>query len=38
MSPTGRRDRVNCGRGTDSVRADQKDKLRGCGSVVRVKG
>jgi Ca2+-binding RTX toxin-like protein len=31
----GRRDRVNCGRGRDRVRADRRDRLRGCERVRR---
>jgi RTX calcium-binding nonapeptide repeat (4 copies)/WD40-like Beta Propeller Repeat len=31
----GKRDRVNCGKGEDTVRADTKDKLRGCERVAR---
>jgi hypothetical protein len=30
----GKRDRVSCGKGTDSVRADPTDRLRGCEHVV----
>jgi len=32
----GKRDRVNCGKGNDIVRADKKDRLRGCERVTRV--
>jgi Tol biopolymer transport system component len=31
----GKRDRVNCGKGHDTVRADKKDRLRGCEQVIR---
>jgi Ca2+-binding RTX toxin-like protein len=31
----GKRDRVNCGLGTDRVRADGKDRLRGCERITR---
>jgi Ca2+-binding RTX toxin-like protein len=33
----GRRDRVRCGRGRDSVRADRFDRLRGCERVRRAR-
>lgn len=33
----GKRDTVNCGRGRDRVRADARDRLRGCERVRRVK-
>jgi hypothetical protein len=33
----GKRDRVNCGKGKDTVRADKKDKLRGCERVIRTR-
>jgi Ca2+-binding RTX toxin-like protein len=37
ISANGRRERVNCGRGTnDRVRADDNDRLRGCEVVTRV--
>jgi hypothetical protein len=33
----GKKETVNCGRGRDKVRADRKDKLRGCERVRRTK-